>query len=54
VVSNFEKAVGTIDGLTEQWTQLAGHKLSGRQKSRMHASLEQLKAKIAAIEAQLS
>ncbi len=54
VVSNFEKAVGTIDGLTEQWTQLAGHKLSGRQKQRMFSSLEQLKAKIAAIEAQLS
>jgi hypothetical protein len=54
VVSNFEKAVGTIDSLTDQWTQLAGHKLSGRQKQRMHSSLEQLKAKIAAIEAQLS
>ncbi len=54
VVSNFEKAVGTIDGLSEQWTQLAGHKLSGRQKQRMLSSLVQLKAKIATIEAQLS
>lgn len=54
VLSNFEKAVGTIDGLSEQWTQLAGHTLSGRQKQRMFRSLEQLKAKIAVIEAQLS
>ena len=54
VVSNFEKAVNTIDGLTEQWAQLAGHTLSKRQKQRMFTSLEQLKAKIATIEAQLS
>ena len=53
VVSRFERAAEQLDDLSDQWTQVAGKRLSSGQRARMQEALGRLKAKIEGLEGAL-
>ncbi|HNC94858.1 MAG TPA: hypothetical protein PKW90_01975 [Myxococcota bacterium] len=53
VVSRMERSAEDLEGLSGQWRQLAGKKLTSGQKNRVKEALSRLKAQIAELEGQL-